>query len=345
MLDWRRLTELSDAELGRQDVAAVNLACAVGLPGAEAIDHDGCLAHLDRWAVGVGRQTEGARNLFDADPARYDGSEAVFCIARMVAMLQKLCGVRYNPAKVDARPTDPSDLADEFVHGAIQGPGGTCATLPVLYAAVGRRLGYPIRLVRTRLHLFNRWDDPATGERVNFDGSTDGVNFLPDEHYRRWPAPMSPEQERRCGFLQSLTPRQELADFVGRRGFRLLDAGRYEEAVRLMVRAADLHPESDGWSATAEQVSRAWDADLKRRLPPAFPVLRAAFDPNLRELPTVPWWFEQRVRFLRLAERVLADPWHDEWFWSKLRASGGPHRDVPTRIMVHGQEVEPCTTL
>jgi hypothetical protein len=63
----------------------------------------------------------------------------------------------------------------------------------VVYAAVGRRLGYPIRLVRTKLHLFNRWDDETTGERFNIDGSAyRGVNSHPDEHYGAyWKYPVS----------------------------------------------------------------------------------------------------------------------------------------------------------
>ena len=56
--DWQALTRLSDEQLGRYDIAAVNLACAVGLPGAEVIDAEGCLKALDAWARGVRRVTE-----------------------------------------------------------------------------------------------------------------------------------------------------------------------------------------------------------------------------------------------------------------------------------------------
>lgn len=36
--DWRTLFRVTEAELARYDLAELTLACAVGLPGAEAID-------------------------------------------------------------------------------------------------------------------------------------------------------------------------------------------------------------------------------------------------------------------------------------------------------------------
>lgn len=69
---------MSDAGLARQYVAAMNLACAVGLPGAEEIDASGCLAALDHWPGLVGRSTETAvESQFRPNPAEFDHSEAV----------------------------------------------------------------------------------------------------------------------------------------------------------------------------------------------------------------------------------------------------------------------------
>ena len=66
-----------------------------------------------------------------------------------------------------------------FIHGIIDGPGGTCASMPVLYVAVGRRLGYPLKLVEARGHLLLRWDDPL-GQRL---GTPDVFNV---EGRRPW---------------------------------------------------------------------------------------------------------------------------------------------------------------
>lgn len=161
MLRWLRNCDLSDAELARVDVADLNLACAEGLPGANRIDRFRCLRTLDEWAGKVQTWTQAAhREFFLANPAEYDHSEAVFLCVSLVTVLQRHCGVRYNPAKIGMSSDEPFDLEDSFVYGVIYGPGGTCATLPVVYAAVGRRLGYPIRLVCTKQHVFARWESP-----------------------------------------------------------------------------------------------------------------------------------------------------------------------------------------
>jgi hypothetical protein len=52
-LNWRRLVWLTDAELDRHDIAAVNLDCAEGLPDANGIDVASCLRRLDEWAGAV----------------------------------------------------------------------------------------------------------------------------------------------------------------------------------------------------------------------------------------------------------------------------------------------------
>jgi hypothetical protein len=60
MLTLARLRSPTDAEAARLDVAAVDLACAAGLPGSERLDAAACLAKIDEWAAWVRRYTEGA---------------------------------------------------------------------------------------------------------------------------------------------------------------------------------------------------------------------------------------------------------------------------------------------
>src|SRR5262249_50888264 len=159
----------------------VNLACAMGLPGAEKIDVQACLRTLNSWTKTVRRWTDaGYQEFYLRNPAEFSHSAAHFRIVALVTALQRHCGVRYDPVKIHATPDDPFDLDEEFIHGVIQGRGGTCAAMPVIYAAVGRRLNYPIKLVGTRTHLFCRWDDPRTGERLNIEGAGDGFGIFPD---------------------------------------------------------------------------------------------------------------------------------------------------------------------
>jgi len=69
----------------------------------------------------------------------------------------------YNKQRV--RDVDFKNSRDLFLHGMVGSDnGGTCVSMPVLYVAVGRRLGYPMRLVLAKAHVFARWDDAARGE-------------------------------------------------------------------------------------------------------------------------------------------------------------------------------------
>lgn len=58
MLRWQDLVRIPDEELGRLDVAEINLACAVDLPGSEAIDYDGCLRKVHELTKSVRRFTD-----------------------------------------------------------------------------------------------------------------------------------------------------------------------------------------------------------------------------------------------------------------------------------------------
>jgi hypothetical protein len=281
MLDWRQLALLADEALGALDVAELNLACAAGLPGAERIDHGHCLRTLDRWAECVRQYTEHYLPKFRADPARYQGSEAYYRCLALVTVLQRDLGVRYNPAKVaeDA----PFDAADTFVHGVIQGDGGTCATMPVVYAAVGRRLGYPLRLAQARRHLLARWDDPR-GERLNVEGTNRGLNCPPDEFYRTGAYAVGPEAERACGFLTSQAPRAELAGFLAQRGRRQYEWRDHAGAADSFAWACALAPESALHRACLHDVLEGW-ADRLDALRPGGPVPARGDVPAAAALP------------------------------------------------------------
>jgi hypothetical protein len=46
-MDYERWCARSDGELGPQDIAAVSLECAIGLPGSERLGIPACLGRLD----------------------------------------------------------------------------------------------------------------------------------------------------------------------------------------------------------------------------------------------------------------------------------------------------------
>ena len=185
MLDFRKLAFLSNEELAWYDIVATHLACcAAGMPGSEKIDLTRCTKAIDELVPWVRRYTEYV--LTHPDPADSGETEARERMRCLLTMLWKGAKIRYNRAKI---PLDaPWELEDSFIHGALFGDGGTCASLPVLYTAVGRHLGYPLKLVSSwgpkANHLFCRWDDPA-GERFNVEANETGVNCFADDHYRK----------------------------------------------------------------------------------------------------------------------------------------------------------------
>lgn len=337
MLDWRSLISLSDAELARLDIAAVNLACAQGLPGAERIDVNRCLATLDYWTDIVKRWTDAAyQQFFLTNPAEYDHSEPRFRIMALVTALQRHCGVKHNPAKVDIAADAPFDFEDAFIHGVIQGPGGTCATMPVIYAAVGRRLGYPIRLTSTRRHLFCRWDDPKSGVCFNIEGAGAGVDFFSDDHYRTWPLPISPNDEARYGHLGSMTPKRELATFIACRAWRWHDLGNHWPAVGAFVIASVLVNDYTTYAECVLEEMNVWRQHLQARYPPSFPRrIEVLLRKDRPRWPQIPWEVEREIAALHATEFCLYHPRHIQEWWEPLRNGQAPRSEVPTSITVN----------
>lgn len=172
----------------------------------------------------------------------YAHSEARLRAEFIVQCLQEDCGVHYNMARVN--DPDFRNSQDIFLNGMIgDANGGTCASMPVMYVAIGRRLGYPMKLVSTKEHLFCRWDDGK--EKLNIEGATNGgVSYHEDEHYRKWPHPLTDADMASGVFLTSKSPTDELADFLHHRGMCLDKNGRLVEAREAFAAAHRLQPKS-----------------------------------------------------------------------------------------------------
>jgi hypothetical protein len=257
MLHWDRLIHLTDAALAAHDLAAVNLACAAGLPGAEDLDLARCLQVLDAWAGHVSRETARCTRQFRNDPAAFENSWAYFRVLVLVTVLQQDCGVRYDPALVD-RDDFFSRAEHLFIHGVLQGQGGTCSSLPPVYVAVGRRLGYPLKLVQTHSHLFARWDDPESTERFNVECTAHGLNCHPDDYYRNWPRPTTSQDIVRYGWLVSQTPREDLAGFLVNRGHCLLENQQYPQAAESYAWACGLTSRHRGYENCKDAALVRW---------------------------------------------------------------------------------------
>lgn len=344
--DWRMLVDLDERELANFDVGAMNLACAPGLPQADRIDYSGCIVCLDRWAQGIREITrKGLEAEYPLQPSRYDHSEHLYRAVTLVLGLKHFCGVIYNPAKTGAKLTDPFDLDEQFIHGAIQGPGGTCATLPVVYAAVGRRLGYPIRLVITKGHMFSRWDDPQTGVRFNIEGTVgNGFNTHDDQYYRSWPYTITDAEEAAFGWLSSLTPRQEFACFIASRAFQWWQLGMNRRAIAAQMIAVKVEGVQGARCHQLQLMAQDWERKLVAQRPPKFPKLEITVDASRRRWPWVQWEIEKLLRYYEAAESVLRDPELNEQLWEPLRQGREIHGPMPQKLVVDCTAEELCST-
>jgi hypothetical protein len=245
-----KLLAMPVEQLAEVDIAEMNLLCATGLPGAEDLDAAHAMATLDQWATRVKYETE--RHLYRVTDPRYADyyhrSEAYMRSSMLLQVLQQDLGVKYDMSAKDNFAYNDSRVA--FINGMIptkgqtiaETPGGTCASMPVLYVAVGRRLGYPLKLVTTRGHVFARWDgkdhaNPAWRERLNIEGAGEGFSSFDDDHYKSWPAKVTEAEIKINGYLISLTPSEELAAFLASRGHCGTDNGQLAFAARCFENA------------------------------------------------------------------------------------------------------------
>jgi hypothetical protein len=112
--------------------------------------------------------------------------------------------------------------------------------MPVLNIALGRRLGYPLKLVTTKQHLFVRWDSPT--ETFDMDATGKGVSHSDDSVYRQWPFPINDEEIKAEGYLKSLSPQEELSVFMSIRGMCQAENGLMADAAESFKAAYQLQP-------------------------------------------------------------------------------------------------------
>jgi hypothetical protein len=92
------------------------------------------------------------------------------------------------------------------------------------------------------------------------EATGEGVHFLPDEHYKTWPGQL-PEEDIAAGiFLRSLTPREELAEFLATRSYCLQYNHHLREALDAMSLASQLAPHNRYFSESRDALLVHWQA-------------------------------------------------------------------------------------
>jgi len=273
--DWRStripplftlLLKTPTRSLSTVPIARMNFLCATGLREEIHLSRDE--STLQTWAQRIKSETDRHFYHFRQHPEQFENSEGFYRMLMMSVVLAEDFKIHYaDDKKSDPRSKPTADISPSpggegrgegrlflsprdnffsepnyvFLTGLL-GPErkGTCSSMPVLYVAIGRELGYPLKLVTTKGHLFVRWDAP--GERFNIEATTRGLSRFDDEYYRHWPFEITPAEEQAEGYLKSLTPSEELAVFMSIRGMCLRQAKRYSEAAEAFAAAAHLAP-------------------------------------------------------------------------------------------------------
>ena len=271
---FSEVCESPEKSLSKLDIAAMNLICATGLPGAEDLSIADSLEWIDMAARTVDYETQRNYQAFLDNPAAFQYSQARFCILHLVTVLQRQLGVRYNPKWEGITPDAAiprefgADANDVFIHAIVKGIGGTCSSLPVLYVAVGRRIGYPLKLVKALQHLFFRWDDP-TGkhwvhpDRFNVEATSPGVHFLSDEEYKAWPHTIADQDLESGTYLKSLTPDEELAEALVTRANVLWLARAHRDAADILELVVRLAPHNRHFAAARSRLYAAMLAEAE----------------------------------------------------------------------------------
>lgn len=241
------LLSLSPADLDNCDIARMNLLCAESLPGAENLNVHDSLATLDFWVQHIKSEIDRNFHHYTEDPAYFYNSTNFYKMAMMAVVLYEDYNIRYDPKWMSAPGTEQpddhffADSRDILIHGLIGDQHlGTCSSMPVLYIALGRRLGYPLKLVATKGHLFMRWDMPT--EKFDMDATSKGLNKYDDEEYKQWPFPITEQEIQDEGYLKSLTSEEELSVFLSIRGECQTDNGQLGDALASFTLACRYEP-------------------------------------------------------------------------------------------------------
>jgi hypothetical protein len=257
--DFSFVLSLAPEQVADYDIAELNLLCGAGLDGNEKADLNQCRKALDDLVRMVKAETDRNWQRFQRNPTEYQNSEAYYRMGMVITVIRQDFKAKYNPKLI----TDPSkrtenevfykDASNVFLQGLLTGDKmGTCASMPVLYVAVGRRLGYPVHLVSTKGHLFCRWENDK--ERMNFEGTGEGVRTDPDEKYHKFPFSLTQQEIENSTYLKNLTRAQELAIFLDTRAACLVASQRNPEALIALAQAVRL-AQKDGLSGLIESMA------------------------------------------------------------------------------------------
>jgi tetratricopeptide (TPR) repeat protein len=257
---------------GRKDMALLSLLCAPSLDGSENLNINKCLGRVDELTAWVKARTERGLPRFRNDP-EHGHCEAMWRMGMLITVVKRDFGASYRPSVREEIESGNgvlfNDSKDSFIHGLLaDDPSrrwGTCASLPVLVAAVARRLNYPVGLAVSGRHVYARWETGRRGGLVfNIEASGPaGMVIHTDEYYRESMLERGTGDANSSYYLRTLHPAEEFGLFLSMRVEHLIHGGRYEETLLWSARSLQFAPDDPVFPLVAQ---RALDHAMKWRL-------------------------------------------------------------------------------
>lgn len=205
---------------------------------------------------------ESRRNFhrFTERPEEYRNSLAYYRMGMMGTTLVQDMGIQYNPKfeeaqrreNLDARTVREwdvlySDSRAVFLHGLLAGQRhGTCSSMPFLYAAIGRRLGYRVNVAARKYHLYVRYEE-ENGDHLNMEATENqGFATPSDAEYRddKLTPAMTEEEIHGCGWLRPLSNKETLGLCLTIRAWCLRSMKRYDEEIATLEHARRYVPQT-----------------------------------------------------------------------------------------------------
>ena len=229
----------SDEVVDAHDIAEVNLRCSLGIN--ENIDHlyHDCLGLIGEWSTQLVDYTNSNYRLFQSKPESFDNSLETYQAIAMVQFVHTALRVHYNIELAEGE-YNAIDSRNLFLTGVLAGRGGKCVSLPVLYAALGQRVGYPVAVAHTWEHFYCVWGEGPSS--FCFEAAGNGFEKRSHNYYRNFLRPVTSHDEQANGFLRRLSYRELFAHFADQRSNCLQEQFRFDEALEANFLAHRLAP-------------------------------------------------------------------------------------------------------
>jgi len=230
------LMALTPQQLDQVDIIRMNLVLAREL--GEKINISTYTQKVDKIAQHIKLNIEASEPFFEQNKEMFEGSREKWICVMIWQVLAEDFNIHYLKEKSEG--LDHSQAWQKFVHGLLDKQQGTCCTMPVLYLAIGQRLGYPIKGVETTTHMFCRWEGKEDS-KFNIETTSDrGMTFPSDETIAQWSK--CPQEYIDRGLLKTMNSRQLLAHFLLLRSDSHIALEKWDLAQSDLQRALKCYP-------------------------------------------------------------------------------------------------------